>query len=39
MPVLERFGILDMVGRDNVFPATRLAIAAIDAQRASEALT
>jgi SulP family sulfate permease len=31
MPVLERFGILDLIGRQNVFPETRLGIADIEA--------
>jgi SulP family sulfate permease len=33
--VLDRFGILDKVGRENVFPSTLLAIAAIDSELAS----
>ena len=30
-PVLERFGLIDMLGRENVFEHTRCAIASIDA--------
>jgi sulfate permease, SulP family len=31
LPVLERFGVIDKVGRENVFDHTRCAIASIDA--------
>jgi hypothetical protein len=35
--VLERFGIYDKVGRENVFAETRQAIAAVDAVNAMDA--
>jgi SulP family sulfate permease len=35
LPVLERFGILDALGEENVYPETRLAIAAIEAPAAT----
>jgi SulP family sulfate permease len=31
LPVLRRFGIIELIGDENVFPETRLAIAAIEA--------
>jgi SulP family sulfate permease len=31
VPVLERFGIVELIGRENVFAETRLAIAAVEA--------
>jgi SulP family sulfate permease len=35
-PVLERFGLLDLLGRENVFEHTRCAIASIDAPAGHE---
>ncbi|MGE0688952.1 MAG: SulP family inorganic anion transporter [Dehalococcoidia bacterium] len=33
LPVLERFGIIELIGRENVFPESRLAIASVEAPR------